>query len=304
MIEQTEGRHFSIVFKKGSAKAEAFSQRLFELINSYPNCKADIGMVMPQSEAVVVVGGDGTLLHVAQEAYRYQIPIIGINMGALGFLTEVGVNDAFFAIEKLVAQKLKKEERIMLSVRLDAKTMRENVGKLCSSQEFDFLALNEVVIARGNTGRMITLHVSCNGAFLSSYRGDGLIISTPTGSTAYNLSAGGPVVHPGTSAVILTPICPFALGARPIILPSDVELSITLDELHSDILLVIDGQATHVLAHEISRNISQSASQNVSMPSSLRIQKAPNTLKLITSPVKDYLTILREKLGWGKVVGG
>lgn len=288
MTEQTKARHFSIVFKKDSAKAEAFSQKLFELINSYPNCKADIGMVMPHSEAVIVVGGDGTLLHVAQEAYFYQIPIIGINMGSLGFLTEIGANDAFFAIEKLVAQKLKREERIMLSVRLGANAAQEKTGTANEQREFDFLSLNEVVIARGDTGRMITLHVSCNGAFLSSYRGDGLIISTPTGSTAYNLSAGGPVVHPATNAVILTPICPFALGARPIILPSDVELSIHLDGLHSDILLVIDGRATHEL----------------SMTSSMTIKKAPNTLKLITSPVKDYLTILREKLGWGKVVGG
>ncbi len=283
-------RHFSIVFKRGSSKAEAFSSDIAQHISRHAGCIVEVGAVNPQSEAVIVVGGDGTLLHVAQEAYLHQIPILGINMGSLGFLTEVGACDAMFAVEELIENRLKKEDRLMLSVSVDERAavrspehkIRQDTEVICG-----FLALNEVVITRGDTGRMITLHVSCNGAFLSSYRGDGLIISTPTGSTAYNLSAGGPVVHPGTDAVILTPICPFALGSRPIILPSNIQLSVTLDNLHNDILLVIDGQATHDLA----------------MTSRLTIKKAQQTLKLITSPVKDYLTILREKLGWGKVVG-
>ena len=235
------------------------------------------GQVNHQAEAIVVLGGDGTLLHVAGKAYQLGIPLLGINLGGLGFLTEIHMDEMEQALDSLISGTLELDRRAILSVTV----------KVSDSTDSTYYALNEAVINKGPLGTIITLPTWADGSFLTTYRGDGLIISTATGSTAYNLSAGGPILHPGIEALILTPICPFALNARPLILPGQMKVEIQIRNATEKISLIIDGQVGHEL-NEGDR---------------VEVQKAKGHLKLIKSPFRDYFTILREKLGWAKGVG-
>lgn len=235
------------------------------------------GEVDPATSAVVVLGGDGTLLHVAGKAYLYNLPLLGINMGTLGFLTEIPLEEMDAAMDALTAGRFEFDRRTMLHVQAGGG----------NEPAFEDYALNEAVISRGSLGSVIAIPTWVNGAFLTVYRGDGLIIATPTGSTAYNLSAGGPILHPDMEAVILTPICPFALNARPLILPAGMEVSVEIKKGQGDINLIIDGRAIF----------------NFKNGGTVMIRRADGYLKLIRSPFRDYFTILREKLGWAKGVG-
>ena len=233
--------------------------------------------VDPQSEAIVVLGGDGTLLHVAGEAYRMGIPLLGINLGDLGFLTEIHLEEMEQALDSLMSESFELDMRTMLSV---------SVKRPDNSKTASYYALNEAVVTRGPLGKMISLPTWANGSFLTIYRGDGLIISTATGSTAYNLSAGGPILHPHLEALVLTPICPFALNARPLILPGQMRVTIQIENAAEENNLIIDGQTSLKLKEG----------------NKIEIEKAKGYLKLIRSPLRDYFTILREKLGWAKGV--
>jgi NAD+ kinase len=235
------------------------------------------GKVDKKSEALIVLGGDGTLLHVAPVAYKLGIPLLGINLGGLGFLTEFHINEMEGAIEALVKGDFEMDKRMMLSVEIDGTPDSLPV----------YHALNEIVITRKALGRMISFTARADKNIITTYRGDGLIVSSPTGSTAYNLSAGGPVVHPRLDAIILTPICPFALSTRPIILPSHMEVEIGFQKTHEDVNLIIDGQTDLELKEG----------------SLVKIKKAAGSLDLIKTPCRDYFTILREKLGWAKGLG-
>lgn len=252
------------------------------------------GRVDPASEAVIVLGGDGTLLHVASQVYGRETPLLGINLGGLGFLTEIALDEMGQALESLVRGDFEVELRMMLTAIVEDQT-----GPVAW-----YHALNEIVVTKGPMGKIITLPTWAGGAFLTTYRGDGLILATPTGSTAYNLSAGGPLVHPALEALVLTPICPFALSARPLILPGKTvvevhptqgeEEAVTKDQKHEagragrieDVILVVDGQMGYDLR----------AGERVI------VRKASRALQLIKSPLRDYFDILREKLGWTKGV--
>jgi NAD+ kinase len=234
------------------------------------------GQVNPQAEAIVVLGGDGTLLHVAGKAYQLGIPLLGINLGGLGFLTEIHMDEMEQALDSLISGTLELDRRAILSVTV----------KVPDSIDSTYYALNEAVINKGPLGKIITLSTWADTSFLTTYRGDGLIISTATGSTAYNLSAGGPILHPGIEDFILTPICPFALNARPLILPGQMKVAIQLKNVTEKISLIIDGQ----IGHELNEG------------DWIEVQKAKGHLKLVKSPLRDYFTILREKLGWAKGV--
>ncbi|AEH44796.1 ATP-NAD/AcoX kinase [Thermodesulfatator indicus DSM 15286] len=220
--------------------------------------------------AVVVLGGDGTLLRAAPTAYMLDVPLLGVNLGRLGFLTEITEDEAGKTFESLAKGTYEIEERLILEVYSGPKK---------------YLSLNEVAIIKGPLGLMIHIKVDCDGKLLSVYHGDGLIISTPTGSTAYNLSAGGPIVHPQSDNFILTPICPFMLSARPIVIPADKKLSASLLYKAEEVHVIIDGYINFILSHE----------------DRLQIKKAPRTLKLVRSPTRDYFEILRIKLGWAEV---
>lgn len=224
--------------------------------------------------AVIVLGGDGTFLSVARFLENRSTPITGVNLGGLGFLTEISAETCFHELEEILKGHFEIEERMRLQVairRNDTEVFRQSV-------------LNDAVINKGALARIVDLQTSINGKYLTNYRADGLIVATPTGSTAYNLSAGGPIVYPTAQAIILTPICPFTLTNRPIILPSDVTIQVKLDEPVHDLALTCDGQVGCDLA-----------------PSDkIIITAAPNPLRLIKTPSINYFNILKTKLKWGQ----
>ncbi len=216
---------------------------------------------------IVVLGGDGTLLRSAPLAYRLGIPLLGVNLGRLGFLTEITEEEAERAFEDLALGRAAVEERLLLEI---------HHGKEV------FWALNEAAILKGPLGHMIHIRVNFGERLLSIYHGDGLIVSTPTGSTAYNLSAGGPIVHPQCDVIILTPICPFMLSARPIVISPQEELQASLLYKAQEVHLIVDGYINRTL----------------SLGERVAFKKAPGALKLVRSPTRDYFEILRAKLGW------
>jgi len=223
---------------------------------------------------VVVLGGDGTLLGAARKVGRYGVPILGINLGGLGFLTEIPLKRLYKDMEKLIGGEIEIETRLML----EASVLRDNEEK-CR-----FSVLNDVVINKGALARIIDLRVSIDGRFLSTFRADGLIVSSPTGSTGYNLSAGGPILYPNLEALILTPICPFALTQRPIILPYTSVIEIKMGENSEKVTLTFDGQVGFDLMDN----------------DRIIVSKSKKKLKLIKSPDQDYFDILRTKLKWGE----
>lgn len=183
-------------------------------------------------DLVFVLGGDGTLLGVARQLAPHRIPILGINLGYLGFLSEAEPDRLSHAVDRVLAGDYTIEHRMML----DAEVVRN--GKTLERS----VALNDVGIAKGSFSRMITSTVFMDGEYLGTYSGDGLIVSSPTGSTAYSLSCGGPIVWPGVRCILLTPICPHTLTARPMVLPAECMLEIKVSATHHDLGLTIDGQ--------------------------------------------------------------
>ena len=230
---------------------------------------------IPESvDWVVVLGGDGTLLGAARRIGRYGVPILGINMGGLGFLTGVPLDRMYPVMEAMIQGKLEKESRIMLETRVFRK------GEMV----FHFQVLNDVVINKSTLARIIDLDVAIDNEFLTTFRADGLIISTPTGSTAYNLSAGGPILYPTMETFVLTPICPFTLTNRPIIFPDSAVIHIKMGkESEQTVVLTFDGQVGFDLLHE----------------DRLDICKSREKIILFKPPDHGYFKILRTKLMWG-----
>jgi NAD+ kinase len=237
-------------------------------------CYEEPSFVPREVRFVIVLGGDGTLLGAARRVARYGVPILGVNLGGLGFLTEIPLRNLYPAVELMLDGRLEVETRLML----EAVVVREG------TETCRFLVLNDVVINKGALARIIDLDVFINDQFLTTFRADGLIVSTPTGSTAYNLSAGGPILYPTMLSFILTPICPFTLTNRPILLPESHVVSITLSKRGEEgVSLTFDGQVGFDLFQG----------------DKVIIQKAKEKLKLIKSPDQSYFEILREKLMWG-----
>ncbi len=223
-------------------------------------------------DLIVVLGGDGTLLSVARLAAEKSVPILGVNLGSLGFLTEITVEELFPTLEKILAGDYEVEMRMMLN----ASIYRHD--ELLTR----YLALNDVVVSKSSMARIIDLEATIDDNYLTLYRVDGLIISTPTGSTGYSLAAAGPIVYPTLHAMILTPICPFTLNNRPILIPDKSRVGITLKTENVDHLLTIDGQVAFALkAGDV-----------------VVVEKAKSCTKLIKSPYRDYYEVLRAKLKW------
>jgi NAD+ kinase len=223
---------------------------------------------------VVVLGGDGTLLAAARRVGRFGAPILGVNLGGLGFLTGIPLNRLYPVIEMMVQGQLTVECRLML----ETQVLREG-RSMCR-----FRVLNDVVINKGTLARIIDLNATINKEFLTTYRADGLIIATPTGSTAYNLSAGGPVLYPTMEAIILTPICPFTLTNRPIIIPDTHKIEISMGkESEEAVLVTFDGQVGFDLRY----------GDNV------LICKSEEKIRLLRPPDHSYFSLLRTKLMWG-----
>jgi len=242
-------------------------------------CKA---VVLPSSiknirglDFAVCLGGDGTMLKASTFLAPAGIPVLGVNLGSLGFLAETNPEESCAFIDRILDGDFQVEERSMLSVKL-------NQG----GKTLFHTALNDCMIHSGNNGRVITVSVTVNGDFLADYIGDGLIIATPTGSTAYSLAASGPIVHPHLSIFLLTPICPHTLTQRPMIISSGHTLGIAADSstAREKPVLSIDGQTSYWL--NSSDRITVSLSEH--------------PLKLIVNPKRKYLDVLRAKLSWGK----
>ena len=228
----------------------------------------------PETAGIVVLGGDGTLLSVARHYASLEIPILGVNVGGLGFLTEISLDELYPSMEQVLEGRYAVEERMMLTARL----LRQ--GQVSWEKHL----LNDAVINKGALARIVELATWIDGEYLTTYRADGLIVSTPTGSTAYTLSAGGPIVYPTLRHIILIPICPFTLSNRPIILPDTVTVAVTFEEEVQDAYLSLDGQEGQALQRE----------------DRVEMSVAPQNLKLILSPHRSYFEILRTKLGWGE----
>jgi NAD+ kinase len=226
-----------------------------------------------KSDMVIVLGGDGTVLHAARMVGKEEIPILGVNLGSLGFLTDVALEELYKTIEKVLSGDFKTEERMMLKA-----VVTGSDGKT-----FDLSVLNDVVINKGVLARIINLEVMVNGAYLTTYNADGLIVSTPTGSTGYSLSAGGPVVHPTLSAIIINPICPHSLTNRPILVPDDSAIEIRLLSGDSDVFVTLDGQVGVDFAEG----------------NTVVVTKSKRKVRLIEPPERDYYDVLRTKLNWG-----
>lgn len=231
--------------------------------------------VAANSDLVIVLGGDGTLLNVASIAHPHETPILGVNLGSLGFLTETTQEDLYPTLKKVLEGKCEIENRMLL-----------NAGVLRDGKNIeDFNVLNDIVINKGALARIVNLKVYVDNQHMTSYRADGLIIASPTGSTAYSLSAGGPIIHPSMRALVLSPICPFALTNRPIVIPdsSVIKVQLTTRNGDEDVRITLDGQTGYSMK---SGDI-------------LEAKKADTPVKLIQSPDKNYYQLLRKKLHWG-----
>ena len=229
--------------------------------------------ISQQADLLIVLGGDGTLLSVARAAHPHNIPILAVNLGSLGFLAEISIEELYPTLENILAGKFEIENRMLLNA-----CIWRNGEKV-----EDHNVLNDVVINKGAVARVINLQVLVDGQYMTSYRADGLIIATPTGSTAYSLSAGGPIIHPSMHTLVLSPICPFTLTNRSILIPDQSIIQVKLAAEYDDVRVTLDGQEGYDMrAGDI-----------------LEIKKTKTSFQLIRGPNKNYYQILRDKLHWG-----
>jgi NAD+ kinase len=226
-----------------------------------------------QARFVIVVGGDGTMLGVARQLARYKVPLIGINQGRLGFMTDIPIDRMLPVLAEILGGKARTEERSLL----EARVVRDGKEIHCS------VAVNDVVVARGSGAGMAELKVSVDGAFMYNQRSDGLIVSTPTGSTAYALSAGGPLLHPALAGIVLVPIAPHALSNRPIVVPDT-----------SDIVVEI------MNGRDISVNFDMQTFTSLQHGDQIVISRSPNTITFLHPEGWSYYHTLREKLHWNE----
>jgi len=251
-----------------------------EFIRNHPGSRKRVRIVpkvkmVDQADFIIVLGGDGTYLSIARLMRSRSVPVMGVNLGQLGFLTEVKKEEALPTLERFYkGEKAQISERSLLEVTLIRK------GKTV----FQGPVVNDAVIAKGAIARIIGIQVRVDGALINTIRADGIIVSTPTGSTAYSLAAGGPILEPSVPGLILAPICPHSLTQRPLVVRDDSEIELCLNHRPGHVLLTLDGQDA-VDLHEEDR---------------IRIRKfQKHSLQLISSPERDYFGLLREKLKFG-----
>ncbi|MBW2109426.1 MAG: NAD(+)/NADH kinase [Deltaproteobacteria bacterium] len=257
-----KGRGIQVVTRKNIPAPITSRHCLVENIEKAP---ADLS-------CIVVLGGDGTFISAVRWVQDTGIPVLGVNLGAFGFLTEVPADRLFTVMEEVVQKNFSVEERILLS----AKVVRDGQDVACQT------VLNDVVVNKEALARIAHIHAFVDDSYLTTFKADGLIVSTPTGSTAYSLSAGGPIVHPSLKTVIVTPICPFTLINRPLILPDDVTIKIGVDENDANIFLTFDGQVGLHVTHR----------------DTIVVRKASHTLHMMKVSGPSYYDVLKAKLSW------
>lgn len=232
---------------------------------------------LPDLDLLLTLGGDGTLLRGARQVARHGTPVLGVNFGHVGFLTSAAPEELVSALDQALSGDIWLDERMMLAVRAESPD-----GTLRG----EFLAVNDVVLHKGGVARMIRLAVRADGHEVGSYSADGIILATPTGSTAYSLSAGGPVIAPSVDCIIATPICPHTLAVRPLVLPASETVTVDVLTPSGDLLLTIDGQEPAHLAPG----------------DRVVVRRAPWPVRLVRFPGQTFFSTLRRKLGWGDLV--
>jgi NAD+ kinase len=225
-------------------------------------------------DLIVVLGGDGTMISTARLTGDREILVLGVNYGSLGYLTEFRIEEMFAALETILEGGFEIDRRVML----DAEHWRGD-KKLASGR-----VLNDVVINKAVLARIIEVEVNLNNLYVNSFRADGLIVATPTGSTAYNLSAGGPIIYPSMNALVLTPICPFTLTNRPIVMPDSAEINLFLKNKSDGVVLTLDGQIGYQMQTD----------------DRVSIRKSETTFNLVQPLNRNYFDVLRSKLRWGR----
>jgi NAD+ kinase len=225
-------------------------------------------------DLILVLGGDGTMIATARMVGDQEVPVLGINYGGLGYLAEFRIEELYTALESILSGNYRLERRVMLAVELKRGDAPPQINRV----------LNDVVINKSALARIIEIEAYFNRQFVNAFRADGLIVSTPTGSTAYNLSAGGPVIFPSMNAVVITPICPFTLSNRPIVVPDDAEIELLLKTDNEEVALTLDGQVGFPLKVE----------------DRVAIRKSRTTFNLIQPMNRNYFDVLRDKLRWGR----
>lgn len=232
----------------------------------------DHATLLASIDALLVLGGDGTFLGAARMATAYNIPLLGVNLGSLGFMTEVAFEELDTALDEMYEGQYDTEERMMLDLKIETgKGIRREV------------ALNEIVFSGGYAAKMVELTVSVNGQYVTNYRADGLIIATPTGSTAYALSAGGPILYPTIEAILICPISPHTLTNRPIVVPHNYVIEIDISSRQEVVVATLDGQ----IAIDVSKQ------------DHITVSRSVNTTRVVKVPERTHFDTLRSKLGWG-----
>ena len=281
-------RSVGVAIKPGDARALAAVRDLTKLLESHrvrallePEAATAIGetgvpraVLVREADLLVVLGGDGTLLSLARAAGDREVPILGINLGTLGFLAEVSIDEMGGAIERALSGEMTIERRMRLGIDLE----RAGATPRC------WIALNDAVLAKGASARIIDLEARADGQLVTTYHGDGLIVSTPTGSTAYSMSAGGPILLPGVASIVLTPICPHALTQRPLVLPDGAVVELVVHARGGDVQLSVDGQEGAVL-EEGDR---------------VTVRRSPVPTLLVVPPNRSRFEVLRNQLRWGE----
>ena len=282
-------RTIGVVVKRGRAQAVDLARDLVAWLHRN-HCKAlvepeavEAGIdatsvskqaMVAQADLVVVLGGDGTLLSVARLMRDRPVPILGVNLGGLGFLTAITMDELFPMMQRLLAGDFDVDCRMTLDV-----SLHRGDAILAASP-----VLNDAVITKGALGRIIDLETTVDGEELCIYKADGLIVTTPTGSTAYSLSAGGPIVHPSVGVMVLSPICPHMLTNRPLVLSDAATVSVTVRSADDDVMLALDGQEA----------------QPLRSGDRVDLRKGRSGVPLVRSASRTYFDVLRSKLRWGE----
>lgn len=283
-MAKREIKSVGIVVKPGNAEARATADELSSWLRTRgvgcpdthisaedihgtgtPDCEADL---------IVVLGGDGTMISTARLVGKRDVLVLGINYGSLGYLTDFRIEEMFPALESIFQGEYEIDRRVMLDAELWRGETMQGGGRV----------LNDVVINKAALARIIETEVKLDGLFVNKFRSDGLIIATPTGSTAYNLSAGGPIIYPSMNAVVLTPICPFTLTNRPIVMPDNAEIELHLGDENEGVILSLDGQT----------GLPMRAGDRVV------IRKSETSFNLVQPANRNYFDVLRDKLKWGR----
>lgn len=266
LIKKLTDRGLKLVFETETARAFDPDRRHEQHALNQIGAHADL---------IIAIGGDGTLLQTARALAGYEIPLVGINQGRIGFLTDIPADNMDTDINRILDGEYEKEERALIEAEIlrDGESLHRGV------------ALNEIIMAKGDVARLIEFETYVDGKFVHSIRADGMIISTPTGSTAYALSAGGPILYPALPAILMVPICPHTLSDRPMIIAdnSQIEFVLTRTPDHN-VQICFDGQETQLTKEK----------------DHLRVRKANVSVQLLHPPGRDYFEMLRSKLHWGE----